>query len=157
MSMAICLGFGMVGGNIFPCIFAGCCAGLIATNLFPALPVTLTVPCMMAALPAAFAPIPFSLSGIVVTVLVLDGEMAAPVFVATFVAFWTNCGVGVVQAVVERQAGVVGVMTTVRNNNNHSIHREGKKSNRGGERDVSGAALEDVSGIIFAAEPGEMY
>ena len=23
-------GFGFVGGNIFPCIFAGCCAGLSA-------------------------------------------------------------------------------------------------------------------------------
>ena len=76
ISMAICLGFGMVGGNIFPCIFAGTIAGLIATGLFPALPVTLTVPCMMSAVPAAYAPIPFSLSG---TVILLDGEMATPV------------------------------------------------------------------------------
>jgi H+/Cl- antiporter ClcA len=49
LSMAICLGFGFVGGNIFPCIFAGCCAGLVATAAVPALPVTLTVPAMMAA------------------------------------------------------------------------------------------------------------
>jgi H+/Cl- antiporter ClcA len=161
VSMAICLGFGFVGGNIFPCIFAGCCAGLIITSLVPALPVTLTVPCMMSAVPAAFAPIPFSLAGIVIIVLVLDGEMAAPVFVATFIAFWTNCGCGVVQMVVERQANVPGVMTTVRNNNNHSLMHTGRKGEGGGHggddesrgTDESGA-LQDVSSIIFAAEPG---
>ena len=85
LSMAVCLGFGMVGGNIFPCIYAGTCAGLIVTRAFPDVPLSLAVPCMMSAVPASFAPIPFSLVGLVALVLVIDGKMAAPIFIATFV------------------------------------------------------------------------
>jgi len=44
LAMAICLGFGMVGGQIFPCIFAGTCAGCAVTLLIPQWPITLTVP-----------------------------------------------------------------------------------------------------------------
>ena len=32
----------MVGGNIFPCIYAGTCAGVIVTRLFPDCPLSLT-------------------------------------------------------------------------------------------------------------------
>ncbi len=161
LSMAICLGLGMVGGQIFPCIFAGVCAGIIATRVVPDLPISLTVPCMMSAVPAAFAPIPFSLVGLVTMILVLDGSMAAPIFVSTFVSFITNCGLGVVQGVLERQNDLKGVMTTVRNNNQHSIlHENGEgfsyRKMAGSEKDANdmdSTALQDVSEIIFAAEP----
>ena len=52
LSMAACLGFGFVGGQIFPCIYAGVCAGMIVTRVLPGMPVTLAVPCMMSAVPA---------------------------------------------------------------------------------------------------------
>lgn len=52
LSMGICLGFGFVGGQIFPCIYAGVCAGMIVCRVVPGVPVTLAVPCMMSAVPA---------------------------------------------------------------------------------------------------------
>ena len=67
-----------------------------------------------------------------------DGDAS---YVATFVAFLTNCGLGVVQAVVERQAGVQDVMTTVRNNNDNIVHHTGRKleGGRGDGRQLSAA------------------
>ena len=178
IAMGISLGFGFVGGQIFPTIFAGTCAGCAISRLIPGMPISLTVPCMMAAVPGSFAPIPFSLVGLVVVSLVLDGDMAAPVFVATFTAFLTNCGFGVVQRVLERQNGLSGVMTTLRNNNNHSGYygdgesrisfnygvleedeggkggkAGGKGGGKGGDEHNTANALVDVSDIIFAAEP----
>ena len=82
-----------------------------------------------------------------------DGDAS---YVATFVAFLTNCGLGVVQAVVERQAGVQGVMTNVRNNNNHSVYHTGRKMEGGGRGTDDSGALQDVSSIIFAAEHGDI-
>lgn len=174
IAMGISLGFGFVGGQIFPTIFAGTCAGCAISRLIPDLPISLTVPCLMAAVPGSFAPIPFSLVSLVLVSLVLDGDMAAPIFVATFTAFLTNCGFGVVQRVLERQNGLAGVMTTLRNNNNHSgyygdgesrisfnyglLEEDGGKGGTGkkGARskdDGDNNALVDVSDIIFAAEP----
>lgn len=151
LSMAVCLGFGMVGGNIFPCIYAGTCAGVLVTRLIPSCPFSLAVPCMMSAVPASFAPIPFSLVGLVALVLVIDGKMAAPVFIATFVSFMFNCGFGVVQGVLERPyKDLKGVMTKPRNNNNHSFIGGKAKPNI-----MENSALMDVSEIIFKHEPGE--
>ena len=165
LAMAISLSFGMVGGNIFPCIFAGTCAGCSITLVYPTLPITLTVPCMMAAVPSAFAPIPFSLVGIVILSFVIDGQMTAPVFIATFMSYLTNCGFGVIQGILEQQNGLQGTMTNLRNNNNHShYHNSNSKTNSpidsfsygllgtGGNeiKGMNSSALKDVSEIIFA-------
>ena len=131
-------------------MFIGVCVGEAWSLQFPNWPVLLTVPCLMSAVPCAFAPIPFAMLGIVEMSFVLGGPMAAPAcvvaplpgggaiaasgplrkntrggapgltlatassrrglddrrhlsrFVATFVAFATNCGVGIIQRVVER-------------------------------------------------------
>ena len=96
------LGSGFVGGQIFPCIFIGASVGEVWSLAWPAWPRLLTVPCLMSAVPCAFAPIPFAMVGIVEMSFVLGGPMTAPVFVASFVAFLTNCGVGVVQRIAER-------------------------------------------------------
>jgi len=157
LSMAICLGFGFVGGQIFPCIYAGVCAGMIVCRVVPSLPVTLAVPCMMSAVPASFAPIPFTLVGLTALVLVMDGSMAAPVFVATFVSFLTNCGFGITQGVLERQNNLKGVMTKMRNNNQHSVLK-GRHGGGGKGKNIEDvSALQDVSEIIFANEPSESF
>ena len=54
-----------VAGQIFPCMFIGACAGTAWHLAVPSWPCVLTVPCLMAAVPAAFSPIPFTLVGIV--------------------------------------------------------------------------------------------
>ena len=160
LCMGACLGLGFVGGQIVPCVYAGLCAGMIVSRMFPSCPVTLAVPCMMSAVPASFAPIPFTLIGLVVLVMVLDGRMAGPVFVATFVSFLTNCGIGITQRVLERQNDLKGFMTMTRNNNQHSMMRG---SSKGRWRiwdhlykQEESRAMGDVSDIIFAAEPGEI-
>ena len=119
----------------------------------------------MAAVPSAFAPIPFSLVGIVILSFVIDGQMTAPVFIATFMSYLTNCGFGVIQGILEQQNGLQGTMTNLRNNNNHShYHNSNSKTNSpidsfsygllgtGGNeiKGMNSSALKDVSEIIFA-------
>ena len=58
----------------------------------------------MAAVPASFCPIPFTLFSLVALTLVLGGSVCAPVFVAVFVAYLTNCGLGIIQGILARQA-----------------------------------------------------
>ena len=65
LTLAVSQGSGFVGGQIFPLMFAGACAGTALTRAIPQWPCALTVPALMSAVPAAFAPVPFTLVGIV--------------------------------------------------------------------------------------------
>ena len=58
----------------------------------------------MVAVPGAFCPIPFTLVGIAVLVLVLGSQLAAMVFVSVFFAFVTLCGSGIIQRITRRGA-----------------------------------------------------
>eukprot|EP00636_Phaeomonas_parva_P017383 CAMPEP_0118880150 /NCGR_PEP_ID=MMETSP1163-20130328/19759_1 /TAXON_ID=124430 /ORGANISM="Phaeomonas parva, Strain CCMP2877" /LENGTH=608 /DNA_ID=CAMNT_0006816457 /DNA_START=172 /DNA_END=1998 /DNA_ORIENTATION=+ len=104
--VGFCLGFGFIGGQIFPCMFVGACAGLLVTHYFPQLPWVLTVPSLMSAVPVAFAPIPFTMTLVVEYVLVIGPDFSAPVFVSTFTAWLTNCGIGMIQRIMERSQRV---------------------------------------------------
>jgi hypothetical protein len=107
IALGISLGFGFIGGQIFPIIFIGACAGSVAT-IVSDVPIYVTVPCFMSAVPGAFCPIPFTLVGIVVLSLGLGNELTALVFTSTFCSFMTACGSGFLQRLVrkggERQA-----------------------------------------------------
>lgn len=74
LTLGISLGFGFIGGQIFPCMFIGTTAGVVAT-LVSNVPIIVTVPCFMVAVPGAFCPCPFTLVGIVATVMVLGPEV----------------------------------------------------------------------------------
>jgi len=102
-SMGIALGFGFVGGQIFPLIFAGACVGSAVHLLIPGLPVAMTVPCCCAAVPAAITPAPMSMVALISVVLSLGGEGTAPVGVACIMSYTTLCGMGVLQAAMERR------------------------------------------------------
>jgi len=104
VTLAVSLGFGFIGGQIFPCIFIGACAGCIATTVSN-VPIIVTVPCFMAAVPGAFCPIPFTLVGIVALSFALGSDLTTLVFTSTFCAFMTACGTGVIQRMVcERES-----------------------------------------------------
>ena len=105
-TLAVSLGLGFVGGQIFPCIFIGACAGRCVNLLVPGVPLLLSVCCMMVAVPAAFCPIPFTLLCIVVFTLSVGPQLAAPVFVSVFMSFLTACGFGVIQSLLKRQEGL---------------------------------------------------
>uniref|UniRef100_A0A7R9V9N5 Chloride channel protein n=1 Tax=Chlamydomonas euryale TaxID=1486919 RepID=A0A7R9V9N5_9CHLO len=98
LAMGISSGFGFVGGQIFPVIFMGACAGQLAHVWVPAIPLLVAVPCGVAALPAALFPAVFSLTALVSAIFVLGGPASAPPFVAALVSFTTVCGAGLLQA-----------------------------------------------------------
>jgi H+/Cl- antiporter ClcA len=120
LCLGVCLGFGFVGGQIFPLIFTGACVGValwVASCPAPAaaaglllglgppkcgLELVLVVPCMIVAVPCAFAPVCFTMVVITCLLLELGGGMAAPVFVSAFISFLTVCGMGIVQKLITR-------------------------------------------------------
>jgi len=101
VTLGISLGFGFVGGQIFPCIFIGCCAGAV-THLVSNVPVIVTVPCFMAAVPGAFCPAPFTFVMIVSLSLSLGPQLTTLVFTSTFCSFITACGTGLLQRMVKQ-------------------------------------------------------
>ena len=102
-ALGISLGFGFVGGQIFPLVFAGACAGSVATMLIPGLPLLVSMPCMIVGVPTAFVPSPFAFTMLISLMLVLGPEATAPVFVASFTSYTCICGVGVIQNLLKRQ------------------------------------------------------
>lgn len=95
-AVAVALGFGFVGGQIFPLIFAGACLGSVAALWVPEVPVLVAVTSCMVAVPCAFLPALLTLTTVVSMVLI---------FVASITSYTTVCGLGVVQDVMEKAAG----------------------------------------------------
>jgi len=104
-TLAISLGFGCIGGQIFPCIYMGTITAMvlniIAEDWFP---ITLAVPCMAVCVAGSFVPAPFCMVGIAILVFVLGSEMTAPVFLSCIISFLTICGTGCIQGIVIRQS-----------------------------------------------------
>lgn len=104
VAVGVSLGFGFVGGQIFPLIFAGCCIGAATNVLFPSVPLLLSYSVCMAAAPCAFVPLIFSFTLIASLSLVLGGPGTAPIFLGSVVSYTTVCGMGLVQDIVEKAA-----------------------------------------------------
>ena len=103
VALAISLGFGFVGGQIFPLVFVGGCAGAVATMVVPGLPLLVAMPCMLVGVPTTIVPSPFAFTMLISLMLVLGPEATAPVFVAAFTSYTCICGVGVFQSLLRRQ------------------------------------------------------
>lgn len=97
VAVGISLGFGFVGGQIFPFIFAGACVGTAINIVFPSIPILVAYPACMSALPCAFIPCIFTFTLISSMAFVLGGSGTAPIFVAVVTSFTTVCGLGLVQ------------------------------------------------------------
>ena len=102
VSMSLSLGFGLVGGPLFPMVFVGLCVGLAFSSI---LPVSLAVPCCACAT-VIFVPIPFTLVLYVAMALSLTVPQITPVFVSTFVSYTVVGGLGIVRRLGERRLGV---------------------------------------------------
>lgn len=102
LSMSLSLGFGLVGGPLFPMVFVGLCIGLAFSSIFP---VSLAVPCCMCAT-VIFVPIPFTLVFFVAMALSLSVQQMTPIFVSTFVAYTITGGLGFVRRLGERRLGI---------------------------------------------------
>ena len=67
-----------------------------------ALDLVRAVPCLIVAVPCAFAPVVFTMVVVTCLLLELGGGMAAPVFVAGIVSYTTVCGLGIIQRLITR-------------------------------------------------------
>lgn len=91
LTFAVSSNFGMIGGVMFPNFFIGTAAGVIANRLFSSvLPIWISVPCMMAAVPASFVPTPITMALIPCVTFVFGGQQTAPVFIAVVAAYSTT-------------------------------------------------------------------
>lgn len=96
--LAVCQGFGFVGGQIFPTMFAGYLCGIIAFDRYN-VAFDVAVPCLMCAVPCAFVPTPFTFVFMVAILFGLDGIHTTYVLIAVITSFGANCGLGLVQEI----------------------------------------------------------
>lgn len=92
-TFSVSVGSGFVGGPIFPTLFIGGTAGVAVHVLFPAVPLGLVFPCMLAAVPGALIAAPFSLVLMAVFFTRLGALQTAPVLLSVITAFLTVAGV----------------------------------------------------------------
>jgi H+/Cl- antiporter ClcA len=102
VAAAIASGFGFVGGQVFPLLFAGSCIGSAANLLVPKVPLLIAFPACMVALPCSFMPLMFTLTLTASLALALGGPATAPVFVAAICSFLMISGCGFIQRIVAR-------------------------------------------------------
>ena len=60
---------GFIGGPIFPLCFVGSAIGVVIWQIFPVIPLSMAVGCLMAAVPTAVVPLPLTLGVIVLLTL----------------------------------------------------------------------------------------
>jgi hypothetical protein len=100
--VGICLGFGFVGGPIFPIIFSGACAAAVVNVLIPQIPALITYTCCILGFVACFLPGIFTLTTMASVGFVLGPVGTSIVFVAVIMSYSTVCGMGLVQNVLVR-------------------------------------------------------
>jgi H+/Cl- antiporter ClcA len=94
LALSGALSFGFIGGPIFPLLFVGATLGSAINLVFPQIPFGLAVGCMMAAVPAAFVPIPLALAVIVALIVGLSTTNVVPVVLASLSSFTIAHGLG---------------------------------------------------------------
>jgi H+/Cl- antiporter ClcA len=80
---------GFVGGPIFPSLFIGGTAGVIVHQVIPGVPLGLAFSCLLAAVPGALAPAPFSMVLMAAFLTQVGALQTAPVLIAVVTAFLT--------------------------------------------------------------------
>ena len=91
--LAVCQGFGFVGGQIFPSLFVGYLSGLIVYIKYN-VAFDLAVPCMMVGVPCAFVPTPVTFVFLATTIFGLNGIGTTYVLISVIASFGANCGLG---------------------------------------------------------------
>jgi H+/Cl- antiporter ClcA len=104
--LAISLGFGWVGGPLFPLASIGLGSGLLVSSLLKSLEISFTVPCCMAAVVGSIVPAPFAAAVTISHLFGLSVEQVGPVFVATVVAQIFTKGLGLMRCFGRRVVGL---------------------------------------------------
>ncbi|MEO1069272.1 MAG: chloride channel protein [Cyanobacteria bacterium J06638_6] len=93
VAVAVVLAAGFIGGPIFPLFFVGGTLGVLLWQIFPGLPVMLSVGCLMAAVPGAVVPFPLTLAVIVLLIIGTPIADAIPVLTSALTAHFIFRGV----------------------------------------------------------------
>jgi H+/Cl- antiporter ClcA len=86
-TFAVSQASGFVGGPIFPALFIGGTAGVLVHEVIPGVPVGLAFTCLLAAVPGALAPAPFSMVLIAAFLTQVGALQTAPILIAVVTAF----------------------------------------------------------------------
>ncbi|WP_158511351.1 chloride channel protein [Pseudonocardia dioxanivorans] len=86
-TFAVSQASGFIGGPIFPALFIGGTAGVLVHEVLPGMPLGLTFTCLLAAVPGALAPAPFSMVLLTAFVTQIGALQTAPVLIAVVTAF----------------------------------------------------------------------
>ncbi len=87
LTFAVSQGSGFVGGPIFPSLFIGGTAGVIVHQAIPSVPLGLAFTCLLAAVPGALAPAPFSMVLMAAFLTQVGALQTAPILIAVITAF----------------------------------------------------------------------
>ena len=77
----------MSAGPIFPSLFIGGTAGVLVHQVIPGVPLGLAFSCLLAAVPGALAPAPFSMVLMAAFLTQVGGLQTAPILIAVVTAF----------------------------------------------------------------------
>jgi H+/Cl- antiporter ClcA len=98
LTFAVSQASGFIGGPIFPALFIGGTAGVIVHQVIPGVPLGLAFTCLLAAVPGALAPAPFSMVLMAAFLTQVGALQTAPILIAVVTAFLTMEGVKYVLA-----------------------------------------------------------
>jgi H+/Cl- antiporter ClcA len=89
VTFAVSQGSGFVGGPIFPSLFIGGTAGVIVHQVIPSVPLGLAFTCLLAAVPGALMPAPFSMVLMAAFLTQVGALQTAPILIAVVTSFLT--------------------------------------------------------------------
>ena len=89
LTFAVSQGSGFIGGPIFPSLFIGGTAGVLVHQVIPGVPLGLAFTCLLAAVPGAFAPVPFSMVLMAAFLTQVGALQTAPILIAVVTAYLT--------------------------------------------------------------------
>ena len=87
LTFAVSQGSGFIGGPIFPSLFIGGTAGVLVHQVIPGVPLGLAFTCLIAAVPGAVMPAPFSMVLTAAFLTQVGALQTAPILIAVVTAF----------------------------------------------------------------------
>ena len=89
LTFAVSQASGFIGGPIFPSLFIGGTAGVLVHQVIPGVPLGLAFTCLLAAVPGAVMPAPFSMVLMAAFLTQVGALQTAPILIAVVTAFLT--------------------------------------------------------------------
>eukprot|EP00475_Leptophrys_vorax_P009748 TRINITY_DN16454_c0_g1_i1.p1 TRINITY_DN16454_c0_g1~~TRINITY_DN16454_c0_g1_i1.p1 ORF type:complete len:503 (-),score=143.50 TRINITY_DN16454_c0_g1_i1:57-1565(-) len=95
LTLAVCTGFGLYGGFVFPLLLMGAIVGTLTHHWIGGIPLALAVTSGMIAVPCAFCPLPLTLTVVVASIFENGLYSSVPVIVSGLSAHLVIVGLGI--------------------------------------------------------------